>query len=156
MDSSYGAAYLALGHLREALGDASQAERAYTEAIRLEMVGPDALTRRAKLRHRLGRVDDALRDLEAAVARDPRSRRRAQLLAHWYVERNAWPAALAVWRRLLAELENEPVSDATRTAQVQVRALSLLAADADPVAAPDRQHPSWVRHAMSVLVRQRP
>lgn len=148
MDPSFGAAYLALGRLRHATRDFAEAERLYTAAARLPDSAAEALERRAHVRRDAGREQEAVLDLQSAVELEPLARRRLETLAAWYVERRAWPAALGVWRRLAALLEREGASDALRRAEVQIKALSLLAGDADPVAA-GSEHPSWVRRSMA-------
>jgi tetratricopeptide (TPR) repeat protein len=154
MDPSHGPAYLGLGRLRHALGDFSEAERLYTAAARLPPSAGEALERRARLRRDQGRHAEAVADLRAAIDSDPTARERHKLLAGWYVERKAWPAALGVWRRLAAELEAAGPSDDLRHARIQIRALSLLAGEADPVQG-GREHPSWVRRSIATIAGRR-
>ncbi len=148
VDGSHGPAYLGLAWLREGLGDFAEAERLYAAASRLASVAPEAYTRRARLRNKLGRGQEALRDLETAVRLDPESPVRTRELAAWYAERQAWPAALALWRRVLAESEEDGNAREIAEARVQVHALSLLAGESDPVIGAARAHPNWVRRSI--------
>ncbi len=148
VDGSHGPAYLGLAWLREGLGDFAEAERLYEAATRLADVAPEAYARRARLRHKLGRDSDALLDLETSLRLDPESPTRARELASWYAERQAWPAALALWRRLLAGAEKDGNSGEIAEARIQVHALSLLAAESDPVVGAARAHPNWVRRSI--------
>jgi tetratricopeptide (TPR) repeat protein len=148
VDGSHGPAYLGLAWLREGLGDFGEAERLYAAASRLAPVAPEAYARRARLRSKLGRGQEALRDLEAAVRLDPESPARARELAAGYAERQAWPAALALWRRVLAGAEEDGNAREIAEARVQVQALSLLAGESDPVVGAARAHPNWVRRSI--------
>ncbi len=156
MDPSYGPAYLGIGGLRERMADFVEAERVYSVALRLRGVANIALARRALLRHRLGRKAAAFADLEKAVQRGRSAGMHGRILAGWYVERQAWPAALALWRRILAEHDSDPESDQAREARVQVHALTLLAATSDPVVVGGADHPSWVRRALASMARRGP
>jgi len=148
VDGSHGPAYLGLAWLREGLGDFTEAERLYAAASRLAPVAPEAYARRARLRNKLGRGQDALRDLETAVRLDPESPARTKELAAWYAERQAWPAALALWRRALAQSEEDGNAREIAEARVQVHALSLLAGESDPVVGAAHAHPNWVRRSI--------
>jgi tetratricopeptide (TPR) repeat protein len=154
IDGTFGPAYLGLARLREAIGDVSEAERLYAGATRLESVAAEALARRARMRKRLGREQEAFADLEAATRLEPHARERLRELAGWYAERRVWPAALSVWRRLLTEAARIGDENELAQARVQVRALSLLAADADPVRAGAQDHPSWVRRSIANIARR--
>jgi tetratricopeptide (TPR) repeat protein len=151
MDPSFGAAYLGLGAVRELIGDWREAERVYTIATRLFDSKAEALAKRAQVRRTLGRDEEAFRDLEAAVS-ETADRRWLRVLGDWYVERRAWPAALVTWRRYLAEAEREGGSDRSE-ASLRVRALSVLAAEADPVLS-GRDHPSWVRRSLAQIAER--
>jgi tetratricopeptide (TPR) repeat protein len=153
MDPSHGPAYLGLGRLRHALRDLDEADRLYSAAARLPQSAAEALERRARVRRDQGRLEEAVADLRASIDADPSARERHKTLAAWYVERKAWPAALGVWRRLAAELEASGPSDELRQARIQVRALSLLAGEADPVQG-GRGHPSWVRRSIARIAGQ--
>jgi tetratricopeptide (TPR) repeat protein len=153
MDPTFGPAYLGLGRCREQLGDRQEAERVYTRAAKIRSVAAEALARRAALRDQLGRQAAALRDLESALAVGPPSAERLLQLAAWYVRQGAWPAALAVHRRRLAQLESTPASAEHGKTRVKVRALSRLADSTDPVAA-GSGCPNWVRRALSTIARK--
>ena len=148
VDGSHGPAYLGLAWLREGLGDFAEAERLYAAAARLSEVAPEAYARRARLRNKLGRGQEAIRDLETAVRLDPESPARTRELAAWYAERQAWPAALALWRRVLAHAEEDGNAHEIAEARVQVQALSMLAGESDPVVGAARAHPNWVRRSI--------
>jgi tetratricopeptide (TPR) repeat protein len=153
-DPSFGAAYLGMAELREALSDYSEADRLYELAAQLPDSAAEARARRATLFKKQGRSELALREMEAAARMDPKSTARQRELAAWYVELRAWPAALAVFRQVLGQLEASGASvEETAQARVQVQALTLLAADTDPVLS-GKTHPSWVRKSLSRVARR--
>lgn len=151
LDSSYAPAYVGLGRVREVLGDIVEAERIYTLATRLGAGRELAFERRARLRHTMGLPSEALADLAEALRLEPDHRERLELAARWYVEAEQWPAALATWRRLVAVHKQRGDSQAARTAQVQVRALVILAGEADPVTHPTR---GWVTQSLARIARR--
>jgi tetratricopeptide (TPR) repeat protein len=151
-DPSFGEAYLELGRLREQAKDYAEAERVYELAARLPSVRAAALFGHARVSRALGRDADAFRDLEASVELEP-ERKRLQLLAEWYVERRAWPAALVAWRRVLASYDGEPGKE-RENARVRVQALVLLAADADPVIGGAEHHGGWVRRSLARIAKK--
>jgi tetratricopeptide (TPR) repeat protein len=157
MDPSYAPAYLALGSLRERLGDLSEAEQCYSAAARYERTATQALVLRAHLRKRLGRMVEATHDLEAALEKSPADRSRWDELVRWYVEQGAWPAALATCRRLLggAELGLELTAQERAKVQRQVAGLALLAAETDPVMAGRGESMNWVRRSVATIARGR-
>lgn len=148
-DPSFGEAFVELGRLRERTGDLAEAERVYDTAARLPSVRAEALSGRARVAKALGHDAEAFRALEAAVELEP-ERRRLELLAEWYVEKRAWPAALVAWRRVLSSYDGEPGAERER-ARVRVQALVLLAAEADPVVAGAAHHGGWVRRALAKM-----
>lgn len=152
VDPTFGPALLALARLRQAMGDPDEAEQLCARAARLPPYAAQAFALRAQLRRERGRIDEALSDLQAAAEREP-SIARLQALADAYVEQQSWPAALAVWRRILGRLESSPGSPELAAARVKVRALSALAGDADPVASGDASQ-SWVRRALSRIAER--
>ena len=154
LDPSFGDAYLGLGALREARGDLREAERVYDLGVKLPSSRATALDRRARVRRALGRQDDAFRDLEESVAIEP-NRARLRALAEWYVERRTWPAALVAWRRLLSLLGDEPSAERDE-ARVQVKALSVLAADSDPVISGATHDSGWVRRSLANIAKRAP
>jgi tetratricopeptide (TPR) repeat protein len=157
MDSSFGPAYIGLGRLREALRDDGEAARVYTLATRVPGSRAEAFERRAVLEQRLGESRKAFVDLQTAVDLEPANITRRQQLGTWYVENRAWVAALSVWRRLVVELERAPDSaDALSRARLQVRALTVLASDLDPVTGPGAADRSWVRQALAAIAERAP
>lgn len=151
-DSTLGAAALRLGSLRERMGDRAEAELLYTHAIGARETSADAYYARALLRNAAQERASALIDLAESVARAPRPER-LQLLGTWYVEGRSWPAALAVWRALLAHATEVGDESALREARVTVAALSWLASDTDPVQA-GASSPDWVRRSLARAVRR--
>jgi tetratricopeptide (TPR) repeat protein len=150
MDPSYGVAYLRLGALRERMGDYDEAELVYGRATRRPQTAAEAFAARAQLLRRLNRTDEAVRDLEASIARGPGKAERLEQLAAWYVERRAWPAALGLWRRLLVDATSAVDEERAR---VQVLALMSLAASTDVVQLEgERDH--WERIALRHLAGQ--
>ncbi|MGE3675899.1 MAG: tetratricopeptide repeat protein, partial [Polyangiaceae bacterium] len=146
MDPSFAEAYFGLGKLRQRQGDTREAERIYTQAARLRNGGAKAFELRARLRYISGRQLEALTDLAEALRLEPEDVPRLELASQWYVAQQAWPAALAVWRRLLAIYRDHGQADAARRAQIQVQALTMLAGDSDPVSTPN--HSGWVPNAL--------
>jgi tetratricopeptide (TPR) repeat protein len=153
LDPTFGPAYLELGAARERAGDAREAERTYSVAIERVPNFAPALRARAALLGRLGQSDRAIADLEAVTRLDegPEALRD---LATRYVELRAWPAALGCWRRMLAlaeQIGNDPLS---REATLQIKALSVLAAELDPVIAGMTSR-DWVRRAEASVAKRR-
>jgi hypothetical protein len=65
-----------------------------------------------------------------------------------YVARGAWPSALSLWRRAAA---SSRADDRDRETKLRVRALTVLAAELDPVTAGGGRGYSWTRHAFARL-----
>jgi tetratricopeptide (TPR) repeat protein len=151
-DPSFGDAFLELARLRERIGDLAEAERVYDQAARLPAVRAEALFGRARVVKARGHDDEAFRDLEASVELQPQ-RRSLALLAEWYVQRRAWPAALVAWRRVLASYDGEPGPDRDRV-RVRVQALVLLAAESDPVVGGAAHSPGWVRRSLARMAKK--
>jgi tetratricopeptide (TPR) repeat protein len=151
-DSTLGAAALRLGSLRERLGDREEAELLYGHAIATSETSADGYYARALLRHAAQQRGAALADLAESVARSPLPER-LHLLGTWYVEGKHWPAALSVWRALLAQAEQSRDEAALREARITVAALSWLASDTDPVQA-GATSPDWVRRSLARAVRR--
>lgn len=152
-DPRCGSAYLELAHLRAELGDYGEAELLYAKAMRLRPVSEEALRARSLMRRRQGRIEDALRDLEAYAALSPNDPFRLETLATAYIEIKAWAAALATYRRIVRLQESAGRAPEAAQAHIKVRALSLLAAEADPVSAGASRDRSWVRRAMARFAR---
>jgi tetratricopeptide (TPR) repeat protein len=152
LDGGYGPAYLELAALRERMGDWVEAEHTYDIAIERVAGFAAAFRARAALHARLGQSDRQLADLEAAarLAETPDTLRE---LAQRYIESKAWPAALAVYRRYGALAERLGDERAVRDASVHARALSILAAELDPVAF-GASSSDWVRRAEASVARR--
>jgi hypothetical protein len=75
-------------------------------------------------------------------------------LAKRHVEDRAWPAALATWRRVLAKTETKGDRRLADDARIQIRALSILCSELDPVfdGASSRD---WVRRAEATVAKRR-
>ncbi len=151
IDSTLGEAYLRLGALRERMGDPREAELVYTEATRRGDARARAFWQRSRLLRAEGRSDDAIRDLENAVALEADADSLAEL-AHHYVEAHAFAAALFTFRRILAYAQNTGNHDAIETARLEVRALSVLAAETDLTGARVPKH-DWVGRSLVSIAR---
>jgi hypothetical protein len=152
IDSTFGAAYLRLGSLRERMGDAREAELVYSEAVRLGDTRARALLLRSHLYRAAGQGALALRDLEAAVQLEA-DRPALEELARHYVEAHAFSAALFTFRRILASAQQSGDSKALESARLEVRALRVLAAEADPTTEATKKH-DWVgRSLVSIASR---
>lgn len=149
-----GQALLELGRLRQWLNEYEDARAVYQRASTIHACAPQAFAALAQLARARGRNAEALADLRLAIRLNPNAFGRMRELANWYVARRAWPAALEVYRRLIAELERDPAhAGELRQARIQARALSLLAGDVDPVTA-GRTDRSWVRRAIAAIARR--
>jgi tetratricopeptide (TPR) repeat protein len=148
-DARCGPAYLLLARMRSGLGDFAEAELLLARAVRLSQVADEALRERSLMRRRQGKTREALDDLQAYVALAPQDPGRLETLATVYIELKAWTAALAIYRRMLSLYEGSLSSEQAARTQIKVRALSLLAAEADPVNAGARRDRSWERRAMA-------
>ena len=152
IDSTLGVAYLRLGSLRERMGDAREAELVYSEGVRLGDTRGRALLLRSHLYRAAGQGALALRDLEAAVQLDA-DRPALEELAHHYVEAHAFSAALFTFRRILASAEQSGDSSQLETARLEVRALSVLVAEADPTTERAKKH-DWVGRSLVSIARR--
>jgi tetratricopeptide (TPR) repeat protein len=151
VDSTLGVAYLRLGSLRERIGDAREAELVYSEAVRLGDTRARALLLRSHLYRAAGQGALALRDLEAAVQLEA-ERPALEELAHHYVEAHAFSAALFTFRRILASAQQSGDSMGLETARLEVRALSVLVAEADPTTERGKKH-DWVGRSLVSIAR---
>lgn len=154
LDPTYGPAYLGLAAMYEARGDTLEAERTY--AVGLDHVPGfgEALVARARLRARAHRNEEAVGDLEAALALDGDAVPVLRELAAAYVAARALPAALAVARRMIAAAEVHHDAAAAGEARIKVKALSLLVGELDPVVA-GKAGRGAVRHALWLGARRR-
>jgi tetratricopeptide (TPR) repeat protein len=148
LDPSNGQALLALGRLRVKMNDTHEAEEVFSAAAKLVDVEGQALRERARLEHARGRDEDAVRDLESAVALVPEETAWAEELAAWYVARRAWLPALAVYRRLAVDVRGTPLQ---RHAALEIRALRILSGDLDPVFRGRAPENTFVRRALARL-----
>ena len=149
------AAWLGLGALRMKIGEAAEAERVYSSALDRVPSLQAALEGRARARWAIGRHDDAEADLcavatmQTAQASVPALR----ALAEWYATDGRTPAALAVWRRLLALAEERSDEASELEARRMVRALVILVDGADPASSPLEPAGS-TRHALAAIARR--
>lgn len=148
LDPSNGHALLALGRLRIRMNDLHEAESILSAATNFSEVAPQAFAERARLRKIRGHEDEALLDLENAVALAPDETAWSEELAKWYVARRAWLPALSVYRRLKLELHGAPRE---KDAELQVRALQVLSGDLDPVARGRSPEYSFARRSLARL-----
>jgi tetratricopeptide (TPR) repeat protein len=153
-DPTYGAAYLSLGALQEAVGDPREAERTYSTGLDHVTGFAEGHRARARLRIRQKRVMEAVGDLEAAVGYQPADVGSLRELASAYVSVGALPAALMVTRRVAAVAEEAGETKVVGEAKVSARALSLLVGAVDPVVAGARGRGA-VRNALAGLARRR-
>lgn len=152
IDSTLGDAYLHLGALRERMGDAREAELVYSEAYRLGDARAQALLQRSHLYRAAGQSALALSDLEASVELDA-SLSALRELAQQYVEMQAWSAALATARRLAALALESGDRAGFEAARLEVRALRVLAAEADPSGKRVAKH-DWVGRALAHIAKR--
>lgn len=153
IDSTWGDAYLRLGALRERMGDPREADLVYSIAVRLTDTRVRALVQRSHLRRNAGLGADALHDLEAAIAIADDDRSLLAELAQDYVERHAWSAALAVFRRIASLANESGETEALTHAKLEVRALRVLAAETDATREHGAKH-DWVQSALASIARR--
>jgi tetratricopeptide (TPR) repeat protein len=151
LDPSDGSVLVALGRLRVKMHDLGEAEMLFTTATKFRDVESDALVERARLRRSEGRDAEAIRDLEDAVALGPGTAGPTEELAAWYSAHRAWLAALTLWRRVAFTSTDE--AEIAR-AKLEIRALGVLAAELDPVAAGAAGRASFTRRALARLARR--
>jgi tetratricopeptide (TPR) repeat protein len=130
LDPTLGRAYLSLGGLREATGDAVEAERTYAAGIDHVAGFVDGLSARGELRLRAGRGDDAIADLLAAMALAPTDVARVRDAA---ISLGKLPLALASSRRLVTLAVAAGDGAAEHEARVTTAALVALIGFVDPV-----------------------
>ena len=144
-DPTLGRAYFGLAEIRHLQGDVREAERLLSRAAAVSEVRAEAFARRAALYRSLGRSSEALADWSRAAELEP-SITRLRQLAQGLVERRAWVAALAVWRRIRAlTLAADPGE--LRDTDETIGALAVLAAEADAVQH-DTGERNWIRRAL--------
>lgn len=136
LDPSCEPAYVGLGALRERRGDVREAERVYTMALSHVPASTDSKVGRARARWSLGYLDLAARDLEDASREDPHA---LEKLGLWYMTAGQMPAALAVWRTILARAKATSDERLAREARIHIRALTTVVVT-DPVSHPTDGH----------------
>jgi tetratricopeptide (TPR) repeat protein len=152
LDPTCDEAYLGLGALRARRGDLREAERVYSVALEHRPQLREARTARAFVRRALGATDEAIDDLLTATDDDVTALR---TIATWHGEDGQVPAQLATWRRVAARAEaGDPALQ--NEARTMVRALAVLVASADPVAAPPEDAPPLRRWLSALARRGRP
>jgi len=134
-DPTYGPAYLALAARHEATGDVVEAERVYTAGLERVAGFAEGHAARGNLRRRLGRLREAGADFEAALSFAPEHKAALEGLYTTYVALSALPAALATSRRMEVLAEARGDTAAHKEARARSRALVVLLAEMDPVAA---------------------
>lgn len=147
LDGTDGLTVLALARLRLRIRDVQEAERLFSAATRFSDSAARAFAERAELRRTQGRKAEAAQDLEQAHALAPDDPRVAAALAELHVEARAWPRALAIHRRLLAETRDPEVAGRSR---LTIRALEVIAAELDPVRSAGREA-SFTRRSLARL-----
>lgn len=151
LDPTCASAILELARLRAQLGDEVEADRLYARALRQSGARGQIYRERAMLRRRQGRHVEAAVDLRAAVEHGSSNLENLKLLAAWYVELRAWPAALAQYRAIVRMLSDSRAAEDLKAARVQLRALVAMAAETDPVQS-GADSDNWVRRSMSHLL----
>jgi tetratricopeptide (TPR) repeat protein len=147
-------AWMGLGALRMKIGEAAEAERVYSTALERIPSLQSALEGRARARWALGRHDEAEADLYTFATRQTTQGTVAALrdLAEWYGLDGRTPAALAVWRRLLALAVERADAPSEREARRMVRALVIVVDGADPASSP--VDPDTTRGALAAIARR--
>ena len=133
IDPTFGAAYLALGGLREAMGDADEAERTYTAGIDHVAGFAEGYSARATLRLRASRGDEGLADLDAALTLKPTDVSVVRRLRDASISLGKLPLALSMSRKLAVLAAAEGDASAEHEARVTVTALLDLIGFVDPV-----------------------
>jgi tetratricopeptide (TPR) repeat protein len=151
LDPTCASALLELARLRAQLGDMVEADRLYARALRQSGARAQIYRERALVRRRQGYTMDAADDLRAAIEHGASDLATLRLLASWYVELRAWPAALAQYRVIVQMLSDSRAADELGVARVQLRALVVMAAETDPVLN-GADSDNWVRRSMSHLL----
>ena len=133
LDATVADGWLALGALRVRQGDPLEAERVYSACISRLPGLLQARLEHAEALHALGRVTEAVTEIEALARTEPQERRR---IATWYAHDGLYPAALATWRSVLTRATEDGDAVTQREARAMVRALVLFAKPVDPAAFP--------------------
>ncbi len=142
IDPTFGASYLSLGGLREAMGDADEAERTYTAGIDHIAGFAEGYLARATLRLRASRGDEAIADLDAALALRPTDVAIIRRLRDASITLGKLPLALAMSRRLAAVALSAGDAAAEHEARVTVTALLDIVGFVDPVVDGEDRNPT--------------
>ncbi len=142
IDPTFGASYLSLGGLREAMGDADEAERTYTAGIDHIAGFAEGYLARATLRLRASRGDEAIADLDAALALRPTDVAVIRRLRDASITLGKLPLALAMSRRLAAVALSAGDAAAEHEAHVTVTALLDIVGFVDPVVDGEDRNPT--------------
>lgn len=147
-------AWMGLGALRMKIGEVAEAERVYSAALERIPSLQSALEGRARSRWALGRHDEAEADLYTFATGQTTQGTVAALrdLAEWYGLDARTPAALAVWRRLLALAVERADAPSELEARRMVRALVIVVDGADPASSP--VDPDTTRRALAAIARR--
>jgi tetratricopeptide (TPR) repeat protein len=130
LDPALDAAYAGLGRTRERMGQWAEAERVYEVGLSHAPGSVLLLRARGKLRWTTGDHPRGAEDLERAGTRDISA---LVELAGLYRAEGQPYAELAVWRRTLVLAQERTDGSTARVALINVRALGLVVAEADPV-----------------------
>jgi tetratricopeptide (TPR) repeat protein len=149
LDPTFGPAYLELAEARERAGDLGEALRVYDAAIQHVPRFAAAYRARAAVERRLGLSERESASLQSATRLTDDAEMLRDIAAE-HAENRAWPAALAVWRKLLTAAADAQEPAATHDAEVHVQALTILCTDLDPVSAGARGR-GWVRRAVASI-----
>lgn len=133
LDGTHEEAWLALGALRTRLGDLTEAEHVYSACIARLPGSTKAHLARADVLHALGRLPEAVAEVEIVARAEPSVRRK---VAGYYMSDGLYPAALAAWRSLLVSGTADGDEGLVKEARAMIRALVLFAKPLDPAAYP--------------------
>lgn len=133
IDATYGPAYIALASLREASGEADEAERVLEMGLDRIPGFAEGLTARAELFARNHRLDEAVASFLAVLALKPDDVTTLRRLVAVAPLGGLFPVALAAARRLSAIARVQGDTALASEMIREARALVRLVAEADPV-----------------------
>ncbi len=134
LDPALEEGWLGLGALRTRRGDLREAERVYSAALSRIPGFLEARRRHAVALRALDRIVEAEAEIEMVARVDPRELTK---IAAWHTADGLFPAALAVWRRVLVAAEERHDTATVRQARAMVRALVVVTRPVDPAAYPN-------------------
>jgi tetratricopeptide (TPR) repeat protein len=149
-------AYLALGWLRVARYEDSEADQVFTTGITRIPASVALVLARGKERRMAQRFVDAADDLQHVLAATADASTQVSALVELVSVRRAQgePAAeLGAWRRLLALARATGDADLEKKASIQTRALGLYLGEVDPALA-GRADVDDVRRALAAIARR--